>query len=219
MKNLLMVLVAMTMTVSAFADHHGHHGHEHPRNMVRFENMHQENAARSFDVSFEKRDTEKDDNSTNIALNYARTFGQWQVGVNYRNFSGDTQTTDFGTPPVTNTSRVAGTTFGLSGYYNFSDNIVNTCYIALHLMRHQSTAGNYQTNFGELREHDTATTIGLEYGHRWHIGHVYGVHLIFSPSVAYSMTSFDRDNNFNDDNFGDSRTQIAWNWLKFDVMF
>ena len=88
-------------------------------------------------------------------------------------------------------------------------------------MNHSANDGSYTFQGSEtaITEDDSAQTIALEYGHRWHLAEAWGLHLTFSPSVMYSMTSFEWDDEAKDDSEGTTETALAWNWLKFDVMF
>jgi hypothetical protein len=195
MKKLLVALLALS-AVSAFA--HNHEG-KNLKHMVRFYDFNDAGVSGSFDVAF---DTKTDANGTkdndtagnNIALNYAYAINNnWQVGGTYKNNnvgSGDT------------------TTVGLSGYYNAGKSLDSTCYYGLHydMKTDKTTSNDIKT-----------TTIGLEYGHRFHVGHVWGLHLTYSPSLVYSMSTTDYDNDAIDE---DQKTQaLAWNWIKFDVLF
>lgn len=164
MKKLLVAIVASSMTAAAFAG---------SANMVRFTNFWDSAANRSFDVSFDKTDNkdgteDAETSSNNIALNYARAFGQYQAGFTFKNNNnnGDTQT------------------IGLSGYYNMKEDLLNTCYVGLHY--NMTTASN----------DDKTNTIGLEYGHRWAVGSAWGMNLTFAPSVVLSQatTQYDADN-------------------------
>ncbi|MAZ49962.1 MAG: hypothetical protein CME65_15475 [Halobacteriovoraceae bacterium] len=204
MKKLLLAVVAMTMTASAFAA---------GENMVRLYGWDAGDRGRSFDFSMASDDSDaagETSKEQSIVLNYARAFGQWQVGLVYQSESSETSTTDN-----------AGSSIGLSGYYNLNTDLQNTCYFALHYVTHTASDGSYTSNWTAegIGEDDSATSIVLEYGHRWAIGTGWGFHVTYSPSVMYNMTTYDWDNEADDDNKGASETSLAWNFLKFDVMF
>lgn len=205
MKKLLLAVVAMTMTASAFAA---------GENMVRLYGFDTGARAQSVDFRMASDDAEEGMSYQNIALNYARAFGQWQVGLTYKSASlSDNSGNESG-----------GTTMGLSGYYNLDSDLQNTCYFALHYLTHTPTAdGGYaddNSGLGEdLAEDDTATSIVLEYGHRWSIGTGWGFNVTYAPSVMYTMNTYSFDNEAFDDSKGASETNLAWNFLKFDVMF
>lgn len=207
MKKLLVAIVALT-SVSVFADHH---------NMVRMYGWDNGNRASTFDVSLSSDDADEKGESQRIALNYARAFGQYQVGITY--------ISDSATTNGTADSKQAGTTTGLSFYYNMEEDLKNTCYLALHYNMHASSSDTGQAwNFGAgdrlaLGEDDTATTIALEYGHRWAVGSAWGFNLTYAPSVMYSMTTISWDDSAKDDTNGTNQTDLAWNFLKFDVLF
>ena len=204
MKKLLVAVLALT-TASAFAG---------TDNMVRMYGWDGGDRAKSFDVSMTGDDAEEAGKSSNIALNYARAFGQWQVGITYRTWSAATTGTA--------DSDASGTTMGLSGYYNLESDLGNTCYVALHYNMHSSGDGGYSFDGGHqaLGEDDTATSIVLEYGHRWTVGSGWGLNLAYAPSVTYTMTSYAWDaDDVQDDAVGKSYTDLGWNFLKFDVMF
>ncbi|MAX67793.1 MAG: hypothetical protein QF441_02780 [Bacteriovoracaceae bacterium] len=203
MKKLLVAIMALS-TASAFAG---------TDNMVRFYGWDGGDRTKSFDVSMTSDDADEAGKSQNIALNYARAFGQWQVGITYRTVSGATTGTA--------NSDTDGTTTGLSGYYNLESDLGNTCYFALHYNMHSTSDGGYDFDGGHksLGEDDTATSIVLEYGHRWTVGSAWGMNLAYAPNVTYTMTSYDWDADASEDANGKSYTALGWNFLKFDVMF
>ena len=188
MKKLLTAVLALSAATTFAAN----------ENMVRFQNMYGDVETRSFDVSF---DTTKEEGGTkdaesatsNVALNYARAFGQWQVGVTYKNYS---------------TANGADTTMGLSGYYNLNADLANTGYVALHyMMSNDATSG---------QDDDVTTTIAVEYGQRWAIANAWGLNLAYSPSVtvAQATTAYDADGSEDQ-----VYTSVSWAWVNFDVMF
>lgn len=193
MKKLLVALLAIS-SVSAFAGHHeGTHKHEgkNLKHMVRFYGFNDAGASKSFDVSTST--TGEDDKATNISLNYAYAITQnWQAGLTYKSKTGELSGAD-----------INDTTMGLSGYYNFGESIDSTCYVGLH----------YTTMTNDAD--DTTNTITAEYGHRFHVGHIWGMHLTYAPSIAYSTMTTELDAGGDD---VDS-TALAWNWIKFDVLF
>lgn len=195
MKKLLVALVAMTMVSAAFAD-------GHKNNMVRFDGLEQDNQNnRSFDVSFSSDDD--DNEAQNIALNYHRAFGQWQVGISYRTYSTDDGTTN---------GEIKGSTVGLSGHYNFDEDLTNSCFIGLHVETHEASEGTYMG----IGDEDSRQDISLEYGHRFSLGHLMGLHVTYAPAITYTMTSYDFDDDNNDLS---SATDLSWNWIAFDVFF
>jgi hypothetical protein len=86
---------------------------------------------------------------------------------------------------------------------------------------HSTSDGGYDFDGGHksLGEDDTATSIVLEYGHRWTVGSAWGMNLAYAPNVTYTMTSYDWDADASEDANGKSYTALGWNFLKFDVMF
>lgn len=204
MKKLLVALVALT-TASAFSA---------GKNMVRFYGFTDAGMSDSFDVSMKSDDAEEAYSMQNIALNYARAFGQWQVGVTYKTSSSSSNAST----PV----EMGGTTMGISGYYNLEEDLGNTCYFALHYLTHTaSETGGYSTSelMEDLGEDDTATSIVLEYGHRWTVGSAWGFDLTYAPNITYAMNSYSWDVSANDDAKGAAESALAWNWIKFDVLF
>ncbi len=203
MKKLLVALLALS-TVSAFADMHEHEGKD-LKHMVRFFNFTDSGMSKSFDLSLNSNDADSETNTTNIALNYAYAINNnWQVGVTYKSYTGEVSGSD-----------VDATTMGLSGYYNFGKSLDSTSYVALHYnMTEIGETGTY--NSVALSEDDTVTDITVEYGHRFHVGHVWGLHLTYAPSIAYTVSTFEPDASGSDE--VDTNT-LAWNWIKFDVLF
>ncbi len=206
MKKLLTAVLALTAATTFAAN----------ENMVRMYGWDAGSRATSFDVSLDGDDAKEAGKNDRIALNYARAFGQWQVGLTY--VSHTTETTG------TADSKMVGNTVGLSGYYNLAEDLGNTCYFALHYNMHSTTsvgasASTYDVAGASLGDKDTATTIALEYGHRWTVGSAWGLNLTYAPSVAYSMTTVDYDADANKDAKGEAHNSLAWNFLKFDVLF
>ena len=196
MKKLLVAVIALSMTASAFAA---------GENMVRFYGWDGGDRTTSFDFSMESSDVEDSETSTtNIALNYARAFGQWQVGLTYKSYTGESSGTDVGV-----------STIGLSGYYNLKADIMNSNYVALHYNMTTASDGG-EVDGVTLSEDDAMTTISLEYGQRWAIGSGWGMNLTYAPSVMYNMATYTPDADGADDV---AYTSLAWNFLKFDVMF
>jgi putative salt-induced outer membrane protein YdiY len=175
----------VTLVMTSAFAHEGNHKH-----MITFDNL-ESNVTndRSFDISF--ADSEDDsagteNNSSNVALNYTYAInGAWQVGGAYQNNGTKTMT-------------------GVHAFYNLDGKVMNTCFVGVH----------YKMTDIKATE-DEATTIALEYGHRFAVGSWMGLHLAFSPSVSYSMTSTDIDA----DDSTDKDSALAWNFLKFDVLF
>lgn len=185
MKKLVMALVAMTMTASAFAA---------GENMVRFYGWDSGARSNSVDVAFDTTTNtdgteDADSSSNNFAVNYARAFGQWQVGITYKS--------DADSNGIDNT-------IGLSGYYNLESDLMNTCYFAFHY--DMMTASN----------DDKTNTMTLEYGHRWLVGSAWGLNLTYAPSVAISQAVTAYDNDALED---ETEVALGWNFLKFDVLF
>lgn len=200
MKKLLTAVLALTAATTFAAN----------ENMVRFYGWDGGDRTKSIDLSMSSADADEEGKETNIALNYARAFGQWQVGVTYQTNSGSTAGTA--------NSDFDMTTIGLSGYYNMESDLGNTCYFGLHYLTHSTSDGG---ELGDLTlgEDDKASTIALEYGHRWTVGSAWGMNLTYAPSVMYSMTTVDWDADADADANGESHTALAWNFLKFDVLF
>lgn len=202
MKKLVLVAMVASFATAAFAQKH----------MVRFYDFdNTDSGTSSFDVSMMSDNADDKDSTTNIALNYAYAINNmWQVGATYKSRTGESGGNDFG-----------GTTMGLSGYYNVNGDLTNTHVIGLHYLMHSASDGSYEFMGGDdaIGEDDSASTIALEYGHRWQVGSAWGFNLTYSPTVTYAMTSYDWDVDANDDANGDSYTSLTWNFLKFDVLF
>jgi len=206
MKNLLVALLALS-AVSAFADNHAEHMHEgkNLKHMVRFMGFSDSGVSDSFDVSMSNTDA-ADEKTTNIALNYAYAINNnWQVGGTYKMVSGEKEV-------GLTTQDKGATTLGLSGYYNFGKSLDSTSYVGLHYNVTEATEdlGGLNTD-----KDDQRTDISVEYGHRFHVGHVWGLHLTYAPSIVYTASTLDDDSA---DEEVDTNT-LAWNWIKFDVLF
>lgn len=201
MKKLLVAILALG-SVTAFA-HDGDHKH-----MVRMYGWDSGSRAMSFDLS--KTSDDKDSNAktdkTNVALNYAYAInGNWQVGATYKSVTGK----DAGT-------KVDANTMGLSGYYNLDGKVEDTCYVALHYNMTSYGKDGSSINGVSGNKDDKQTDIVLEYGHRFSVGSAWGFHLTYAPAVSYTMSDFD-DDTAGVDNI--KTNTLAWNFLKFDVLF
>ncbi len=214
MKKLLVGLVSLAFAGSVMADGMAKH-------MVRMYGFEDGGNARSVDFSMSGNDIEDAEESTmNIALNYAYAINnQWQVGGTYKNYK---MTKDGDVRDADN----AYTTIGLSGYYNFGgESLTSTCYVALHYnMTSNPDHDDYNNGTNDVDGKDTGfdtTDIVLEYGHRFEVGHAWGMHLTYAPSVSYTMSTKVRSGkDANGDDLDDiASTALAWNWIKFDVLF
>lgn len=189
-----LVLIAVLAVSAAFA-HSGDHKH-----MVRFSGFDDAGFSDTFDVSFgtQKQDAEPEDNDgsvSNIALNYAYNInGAWQVGGTFKNNNDE--------------NGLDTRTVGLSGYYNMAGKVVDTCYVGLHYNMTTEEAAN-------TSDLTNTNDIVLEYGHRFSVGSAMGLHLTFAPSVSYTMGTTTYDNDAEDK----KTTELAWNFVKFDVLF
>ena len=212
MKKLLVGLVSLAFAGSVMADGMAKH-------MVRMYGFEDAGNAKSVDFSMSGNDVEDEEASMrNIALNYAYAINnQWQVGVTYKNYTstvdGDVvQAEDFNDWNST-------TTMGLSGYYNFGgESLTSTCYVGLHYNMTTYNDADVDSDGNDAGDDNgaSATTIALEYGHRFEVGHAWGMHLTYAPSVSYSMTTTSPADDDADDV---NSTALAWNWIKFDVLF
>ena len=199
MKKLLVGLLTLT-TASAFAG---------SANMVRFTNIDNDNTTRSFDVSFDTTENassveDSESSSNHVALNYARAFGQFQVGLTFKNYAdadGDDRT------------------LGLSGYYNMNSDLLNTCYVGLHYNMKTFAEATDTASNGDVYATESVE-IAIEAGHRWAIGSAWGFNLTYAPSVQLSTTVTSYDSDTASDKYEDqTKNAVAWNWLKFDVLF
>ncbi len=203
MKKLLIAVFALT-SLSVFADGHS-------ANMVRFYGWGNGNYPESFGVEMVSDDADNKNTTTTMSINYARAFGQWQVGLAYVSVAGESGGSDIG-----------GNSIGLSGYYNFDAAIDKSWYVGLHYFMHTATDGGYTAQYSDdaLGEDDKSTSIVLELGKRFHIGKGLGMfNLTFAPEVHYAMTSYEWDNEANDDSNGKAYTELSWHLLKFDLLF
>lgn len=200
MKKILVAIIAFSMT-SVLANHHEGHGHGHSdvKHMVTFGDFSDSGTSGTFDLSTsEEQSSAKTGSGTtsvdenNVALNYTYAInGSWQVGAHYRNKSAQASD-DF------------NNAYGVDFYYNLDGMVLDTCFVGLHY----TMANN--------ADEDEKNTIGLEYGHRFSVGSWKGMHLAFSPSVSYAMSTTNLDA-ANKDDLED--TTLAWNFIKFDVLF
>lgn len=192
MKKLLVVAIAAMVTTSAFAQ----------KSMVRMYGWDTGARAESFDFSLLSNDADSKTNTTNIAINYAYALtNSFQLGLTYKSYTGEVASND-----------VSKTTTGLSFYYNLDGKVNDTCYLALH---YNMTAWG-EAEGSVAAKDDAQNDIVLEYGHRFAVGSAWGFDLAFAPAVMYTMSTFTPDADGSDDV---ATTSLAWNFLKFDVLF
>lgn len=168
------------------------------KHMVRFTDFNGSTGFDSFNVDFSAtkgaentKDAESSKNNFNINYAYAVT-SDIQVGVAYKN--------------ETMTSGDA-VTIGLSGYYNLEGKVNDTCYVAFHY--------DMKTEAND----DASTTMGLEYGHRFALGSWKGLNLAYSPSINLSQTTSTQDEDSGATYEDEVTSALAWNFVKFDVLF
>lgn len=192
MKKLLAVAAVTLMTGSAFANTH----------MVRMYGWDSGARNNSFDFNTYSDDTANEVTARNIALNYAYAItGSIQVGATFKNYQ---RTSD------SDVQAGSFQTLGLSGYYNFAGQTVDTTYVGLHFDA-TTFADDATTN---SRDGEEQTDIILEAGHRFSVGTGWGFNLNYAPSVLYTM------NTTTPDGGDDTKTNtLTWNFLKFDVLF
>ena len=196
MKKLLVVVVAAMITTSAFAQ----------KSMVRMYGWDSGDRASSFDFSKSTNDVkDNEEDNMRIAINYAYAVtNAVQVGLTYdsnkNTTDGDAQAGDY-------------TKTGLSFYYNMEKKVNDTCYVGLH---YNMTTYADDITTASSKDGDKNTDIILEYGHRFAVGSAWGLNLAFAPSVMYAMSTYAPDADGADDV---KSTNLAWNFLKFDVLF
>jgi hypothetical protein len=194
MKKLLVVAIAAMVTTSAFAQ----------KSMVRMYGWDSGSRASSFDFSTFSDDVDGSESSDmRIAINYAYAItNAFQIGLTY---DSKKETTDGDVDAGSYTKT------GLSFYYNMAKKVNDTCYLGLHY--NMTSFADDDATIGS-QDGNKNTDIVLEYGHRFAVGSAWGFDLAFSPAVMYTMTTKTPDT-------GDDvkETSLAWNFLKFDVLF
>lgn len=143
-------------------------------------------------------------NLSNFAINYAYAVTDtFQVGANFKKYKLETN-------GDVDAAGDESTSVGVQVIYNFAHKLTDTCYAALHfdMLNSKDSQGNddaFKTN-----------TLGLEYGHRFLLGKLGGMHFNYSPSatLAFSKTSPDASGA---DDF--STTVVSLNFVKFDLLF
>lgn len=188
------VLAVAALSMNAFAQKH----------MVTLDGFHSDNSQdRSLDFGYGKNDADDEVKTQNIALNYAYAFNdQWQAGVVYKNY----KQTAGGDVTDSENNKV---TMGLKAIYNFSG-LTNTNYLAV---GYQVAKNEENDNAGG--DEINTKTIGLEFGHRFSLGNLWGMNFNYSPSATVSQTTIE-----NDDTTEDTKTTaVSLNFVKFDVLF
>ena len=161
------------------------------KSLITFGNFNDAGDSSTFDVSNSGEDA-GDTTTTNVMVNYTYAISEsFMAGVTLGNHAEATSASNY-------------TTTGVQFYYNLDGSVNDTCYVGLHY-----TMKNMATD-------DKTTTTALEYGHRFAVGSWKGFNLAFSPSISYAMATTDFDADGTDDL---KTTSLAWNWIKFDVLF
>lgn len=142
----------------------------------------------------------------NIALNYAYAVTDTvQVGASYKMFE-ETESDRLQAPGDKNR------TIGFQVIYNFKHQLIDTCYAALHY----DMKKNYESETVPAVKGSDVNTWGLEYGHRFGLGKLAGMHFTYSPSATLSFAKTDSEIPNTDDQ---STTSLSLNFVKFDVLF
>jgi len=182
MKKMLIALVALTMTASAFADGHS---------MVKLDNCTNNGRCTGLDLMTFSNDADAKNEDSRIALNYAMAFaGNFGAGLTYITEK-DTSDGD------KNSASDASDTIGLSFYWNKAGSFSDSCFAALHYDMETADTG-VTTTAGVTTDDDDdykKTTISLQYGHRYPLGKVAGVTMNWVPSATYAMgtTNYGKD--------------------------
>jgi len=193
MKKLLVAVLALS-TVSAFAG----------KSMVKLDGCF-DGQCDTLDFGMSNDDQDNKVETQKIALNYAYAFtGNFAAGLTYVSKN---NVTDGDVQAVGDKYN----TIGLNFYYNLDGAFEDSCFAALHynMTTNEDTAAATDTG-------DKQTAIVLEYGHRFALGKLAGVHWNWSPSVTYSMNTTDA----NADGTDDVKTNtLAINVANFAVTF
>ena len=148
----------------------------------------------TFDVSNSTRDDGVNDetSTTNVMVNYTFAFtNSFMAGVKVGNYATATTANNY-------------TTAGIQFYYNINDSVNDTFYTGLHY------------SMKDMANDDVTKTTSLEFGHRFAAGAWRGFNLAFSPSISYAISTKEFDAAGTKDL---ETTALAWNWIKFDVLF
>ena len=194
MKKLLVAALALT-TVSAFAGglvELTHDGGNNNFNNLNFNMMSDDtDGAEQSDLSF--------------ALNYTHDFnGQFMAGLTYISKK---ETTDG------DVDAGSMTTTGVHFFYNLSGKVLGS-YAGLryHMHAYADDAGS-TAGFGN--DGDAQTDIILEYGHRFGLGKLAGVHWAWVPTISYAMSTSNEENADVDV----KTTTLTWTPVNFNVIF
>lgn len=175
MKKLLVAILALT-TASAFAGN----------SMIRLDGCF-DGTCDTLDFDMFSDDVEDSEAATqNLALNYAMAFGgNWGAGLTYKS---NTSTTDGDKADPTysagETNYDNSNSIIISGYYNIDGAWDDSCFVGLHYGMTTVEDGDATDDSGWK-----ATSITLEYGHRYKLGSLMGVNWNWAPSVSYDMTT------------------------------
>jgi hypothetical protein len=196
MKMLLCAVVALT-SLTAFAQ----------KSMVTLSGYETgDHADRSLDFS-NKSGNEGTDrvNQSNFAINYAYAVTDtFQVGASYKKHKHET---DGDIAEAGDDS----STIGLQVIYNFAHRLTDTCYAALHY----DMTNSKDSEFDSTDDGSKTKTLGLEYGHRFLLGKLGGMHFNYSPSATLAFGKTSPDGSGDDT----STTTVSLNFVKFDLLF
>ena len=196
MKKFIAIAAAL-VSFGAFAQEN-----RHMVTLSGYENDRDATLGRSLDI-YHTNGGSDHDTTRSLALNYAYALnGSWQVGVDYAMWDkeGEAKETE------------ESTRYGIFAIYNFAGKLTDTNYLAL---KYSMLESEGKSTAGAKDEDSESNVWGLEFGHRFSLGNLWGMNFNWSPSLAVAIAD-------NEDNFAkedSSTTQVTLNVLKVDVLF
>lgn len=185
-----MLVALIALSMTAAMAHNHNMGHENHKHMGMVTLDFTNSTTRSNTFDLAFSDGDGQKPERSLVLNYTHAFtGHIMAGLTLKNVKDSTGETTEG--------------LGVQFYYNLAGQINDTCYVGLSYMME-----------AEDKSEDEMTTTSLFYGHRFSIGSWKKFHLTYSPQIAYNMTSNEPKTGAETDS-----NSLAFNWIKFDVLF
>lgn len=194
MKKFVIGLLALT-TVSAFAQSTAP---ADVRHMVQLSGYEGDQQQRSVDL-YSSNGGSSHNTTTNIAMNYAYAFSStWQFGGLFKSYNNEGK----------GSAGSDKTTYGVFGYWNLANRLTDTNYLGL-----KYEMGNSKTN-GNTSGRNNFQQLSVEFGHRFHLGNLWGMSYNWSPSAELGVARLDPKHGGTS-----SSTEVRLNVLKVDVLF
>lgn len=199
MKKFIAILAAVVSFGAIASDH----DHKHMVTISGWEDARTADMNRSLDFNWSTGGSSHNTQKA-VALNYAYAInGTWQVGAEYGMWDQERSAKE----------TIEATRWGLFAIYNFKGQLHNTNYLSL---KYSMLTKEEDNAAGVKSTDDETSTWTLEFGHRFSLGHLWGMDFNWSPSLSVSVADTE-ENVAPKTDYSVTSAQI--NLLKVDVLF